>query len=427
MEDNKHEEQSIQESDVIDGSSEHAHVPASLLPTVLQRLGLAPEQARPEPSLDELRVQLRSDDWVVRVATVRAVGKLGSAIASELLLSVLDDQDSSVRAAAVQALGSVGKRVPLHRLVAALRDTDWHVRETAVLALAKQGPHVSKEVVMTALHDTDAAVREAAQFALHSLALEESASAPYGKLWERHTMQHDEYPPSPVNGTGTRPPLDSIPGYAWNGTGKRTGQFQGVREQAQAYASDAMHEEYAHQEFPAYEYGDTLPAHGGKLVLHRHGFQKGWWVALAAVAVLFFLLGSGVTALLVPMGAWMTFPRSEVVKVMPTMVSGQLAPFENPNDAWIAQSMIAAGLHLPPQEIVTQLKQGRSMNDIAAAQGVSPSQLHSIELKAMQALLDNAVKSGEIDQQQSDQWMQQFVKNPPLLEKIVMVVFSVGV
>lgn len=239
-------------------------------------------------------------------------------------------------------------------------------------------------------------------------------------------MQHDEYTSSPVNGTGMRPPLEPIPGYAWNGAGKGTGQFQGVREQAQAYAPGAMNEEYPHQEFPSYEYGETMSSHGGKLVLHHHRSQKGWWVALAAVAVLFFLLGSGVSSVLVPVGAWMIFPRSEVVKVMPTMVPGQLAPFENPNDAWVAQNMIAAELHLPPQEVVTQLKQGRSMTEIAAAQGVSPSQLHNIELKAMQALLNNAVKSGEIDQQQSDQWMQQFVKNPGALEKVVMIVFSVG-
>jgi hypothetical protein len=66
------------------------------------------------------------------------------------------------------------------------------------------------------------------------------------------------------------------------------------------------------------------------------------------------------------------------------------------------------------------------MTAIAAAQGVSPSQLQGIELKAMRDLLDNAVKSGDIDQQQSDQWMQQLQNNPSLLEKMVMVAFLVG-
>src|SRR5205807_4309365 len=168
--------------------------------------------------------------------------------------------------------------------------------------------------------------------------------------------------------TGTHLPLQPTPGYAWNGTGKHTGQFHGVREQAQAYTPEAINEEYAPQEFASYEYGDNTSSRGGKLVLNRHRSQKGRRVALAAVAVLFFLLGSGITAVLVPVGAWFTFPKSEIVKVIPTMIQGQLNPFENPKDAWIAQNDIAKELHLPPQEIIGQLKSGRSMTDIAAAQ-----------------------------------------------------------
>src|SRR5215470_6569339 len=122
MEDNEYEEQISQQSNTPDGSSQHAQVPPSLLPTVLQRLGLTPEQAQPAPSLEDLRVQLKSDDWVMRISAVRAMGKLDAASSVELLLSALDDQDGSVRAAAVQVLGNMGKRVPLHGLVTALYD-----------------------------------------------------------------------------------------------------------------------------------------------------------------------------------------------------------------------------------------------------------------------------------------------------------------
>jgi len=427
MENNQREEQIPQESETTTGPSEHAQVPTSLLPTVLQRLGLTPEQASSEPSLDDLRAQLKSDDWFRRAAAVRALGKQDTAIAVELLLAALDDQDASVRAAAVQALGNMGKRIPLQRLMVTLHDTDWHVRETAVFVLAKQGPRVPKEVVMPALHDADAAVREAAQFALRHLSTEESASASDGKLWEQHTMQRDESTSPAASDTGTYLPLGPTSGHSWNGSGKHTGHLQSVREQAQAYAPGAVHEEYVPQEFAPYEYSNTLSSHGGKLVLHRHRSQKGWWIALVAVAVLFFLLGSGVTTLLVPVGAWiMPLRKSEVIKVFPTMMPAQAPPFENPNDAWVAQNEIAKELHLPPQEIISQLKQGRSMTAIAAAQGVSPSQLQGIELKAMRDLLDNAVKSGDIDQQQSDQWMQQLQNNPSFLEKMVMVAFMVG-
>src|SRR5438067_8107162 len=114
------------------GSSEHVQLPPSLLPAVLHRLGLPPDQAPSEIAVDDLVANLKSDDWEVRVAAVRILGKLDTGAPVELLASVLDDADGSVRAAAVHALGQVGKRAPLHLLVAALHDPDWHVRETAV-------------------------------------------------------------------------------------------------------------------------------------------------------------------------------------------------------------------------------------------------------------------------------------------------------
>src|SRR5436305_11916929 len=105
MEDHEHEEQISQESDTPNGSSGYAQVPSSLLPTVLQRLGLTAEWAHSEPSLEDLQAQLKSDDWMTRARAVRTLGRLNAAVAIELLLSALDDQDGSVRAAAVQALG----------------------------------------------------------------------------------------------------------------------------------------------------------------------------------------------------------------------------------------------------------------------------------------------------------------------------------
>src|SRR5260370_39903389 len=57
-------------------SSGQAQVPSSLLPTVLHRLGLTPEQTLSELSLDDLAAKLKNDDWEVRVAAVRALEEL---------------------------------------------------------------------------------------------------------------------------------------------------------------------------------------------------------------------------------------------------------------------------------------------------------------------------------------------------------------
>src|SRR5947209_20165220 len=85
------------------GSSDHVQIPSSLLPDVLHRLGLSPEQALSEIVVDDLVANLKSDDWEVRVAAVRTLRKLDTSAHVELLASALDDADGSVRADTVHA------------------------------------------------------------------------------------------------------------------------------------------------------------------------------------------------------------------------------------------------------------------------------------------------------------------------------------
>src|SRR5260370_3279324 len=110
-------------------TSGQAQVPASLLPTVLHRLGLTPEQNLSELSLDDLAAKLKNDDWEVRVAAVRALEKMAGGTHVELLVSSLDDEDGSVRATAVQLLGDEGGRAALQQLVAGLRDPDCQLAQ----------------------------------------------------------------------------------------------------------------------------------------------------------------------------------------------------------------------------------------------------------------------------------------------------------
>src|SRR5260370_31327394 len=81
-------------------SSGQAQVPSSLLPTVLHRLGLTPEQTLSELSLDDLAAKLKNDDWEVRVAAVRALEKLAGGTHLGLLVSSLGHGGRCVRAAA---------------------------------------------------------------------------------------------------------------------------------------------------------------------------------------------------------------------------------------------------------------------------------------------------------------------------------------
>ena len=177
-------------------SQEQATVPASLLPSVLSRLGLGDRPALSLNQADELGAALKHEASTVRVAAVRALeqegtssiellvtalqdsawevravavwalGKLGEQAPLEALLGALADEDLSVRAAALRTLSLLGDRVPLEPLVLALHDAEWQVREIAVLALGERGEQAPLEPLVAVLHDEYASVREAARMAL---------------------------------------------------------------------------------------------------------------------------------------------------------------------------------------------------------------------------------------------------------------------
>lgn len=389
------------------GSSRDAGVPSSLLPNVLHRLGLTPEQALAELSFDDLVAKLKSDDWNVRAAAVRALGKRDAAVPIELLVPVLDDEDESVRAAAVHVLGKVARQASLDRLVAALHDADWHVRETAVLALGKQEQHIPDDVFLTALHDTDGTVREAAMLALQWNFPEERSLVWNGQRWEKKTMQNNGYDTNISNSKAPGSISEIAPNDGWKGGSDAERPFA-VQEQVQAYAP---------QEQAFYEYGDAISSHGEKLTARR-GPQRGWWVAIATAALLFFLLGGGVATWV--MSATMP-ARTQVISASPVQVSP--FPFWGPKYDWIAEDDIATALHLTPEQITAQLQAGESMTQIATAQGVSASDLQNIELKAYAQLFDVAVKSGDISQKDANQWLQLFQHDPQILEKMTIMLF----
>jgi len=193
-------------------SLEQSTVPASLLPSVLSRLGLGDITSLSQTGLDKQLAALKDEEIPMRVAAVRSLGERREASAIELLLAALhdpawevravavwalgefgeqaplealmratNDADGSVRAAALRTLGLVGDRVSIEPLVRALDDTDWQVREIAVLTLGEHGEQAPLEPLLARLNDEHAAVREAARMALeqsHPEALSTVSSDP---------------------------------------------------------------------------------------------------------------------------------------------------------------------------------------------------------------------------------------------------------
>lgn len=420
MEDNTNQDYISQQNNKIEGSSESPQVPPSLVPTVLHRLGLTPQQAQQEMPVEEAIVKLKSNNWEERVRAVRLLGKQTAVISLELLGSALDDEDGAVRAAAVFAMGNHGQNIPLRRLVLALHDSDWHVREAAVLVLGKQGTRVPAEVFKAALYDTDSSVREAARYVLQqhsSLPIETSAL--YGQLQEKKSMQQDS-DTFQTTGRDGRFPYETLPSMAFHANNEYHGYAESshsLREQSQAYAP---------QEQVPYEY--RADRHDGEKITSfpQRRSSKKWWIIVPIVAISFFLLGT------MSVGLLSVRSSSQVARAQPGV--GNIAQPQAPGDSILALFMAAKyqsllenevsnGLHLTPQQILAQLQAGKSMADIAATQGISTDQLREIETGAFTDTLQTMVKAGDISQSEADTWQAHNLSNPNQVDKWTRLIF----
>ncbi|QBD79904.1 HEAT repeat domain-containing protein [Ktedonosporobacter rubrisoli] len=380
-----------------EATTEPVMVPETLLPTVLQHLGLRPEETLSEIPVDTLVSRLKSANWEERVAAVRALGKLDSGASIELLMSVLHDEDEAVRAATIHALGNMGKRVPLHVLENALNDENWHVREAAIFALVKQGQRVSRTTLASALHDRDNEVREAAHMALqwHT----QDNTPVYGVLREQQPL--------------STPPAAQASSYESSTSSEAPSEAQGRQEQIQAYV--LQDDEQAAQ--------GMYMRHGQKITdLPRHPKSpKHWWLILILVALLCFGLGCFMGQLHIPA------PPATIGSMAASNPKEQDISFERAfllsKYTYALQKSIADGLHMSPEQVTALLEQKHSLEDIAGQQHISAEQLHKIEQKAFQDLANAAVQRGDLDQQLAREWVNRISKDPNVMDKLATEAF----
>jgi hypothetical protein len=352
--------------------------PSTLLPNVLHQLGLTlesyPAEVSSEIVVDDVITNLKNDDWRLRIAAVRKLEKLGERVPVELLESALDDEDSSVRAAAVRVLGCAGRRAPLPRLVAALHDADWHVRETAIYVLGKRWQDIPLAELEHALHDVDGSVRQAARLALH-IDSDDINSVAYGRLWEQKSMQHKQEPLS-QHEEGYDTFKTEVNQYA--GEAEQPGYAFVLHEQTQTYdPSGPSSYEHASPRSEHWEKVTNLPP--------RSRSQKGWWGIVAATAVVFFLLGSGATSMMMPVGKslypFQSAQRMEIPKIEVAKQEKGVGDFSQYSN--IIQKEVSAALGMTPDAIRGRLRGGQHLSDIATAQGISEEKLQQIEFQAL--------------------------------------------
>jgi hypothetical protein len=134
--------------------------------------------------------------------------------------------------------------------------------------------------------------------------------------------------------------------------------------------------------------------------------SRGWSRSALLIVILgsAILLGGGgvlawqVTALTSSAPAQSTTASRGPIKAEPTQAAG-CGP-RLPWDFLVQQA--ANGLHLTVAQIKTQVLTGKTLQDIAVAQGISQNQLHTIEVQALRASYNKFVSMGCYTQQGAD-------------------------
>jgi len=110
--------------------------------------------------------RLAADDVDVRVAAVRALGRIGGPACAPSLIPRLADPEWPVRAQAARALGTTGDPAAIEPLAARLTDRAWWVRRHAAYALLALGEAGTAALRGIARHSPDPYARDIATEAL---------------------------------------------------------------------------------------------------------------------------------------------------------------------------------------------------------------------------------------------------------------------
>jgi polyhydroxyalkanoate synthesis regulator phasin len=82
-------------------------------------------------------------------------------------------------------------------------------------------------------------------------------------------------------------------------------------------------------------------------------------------------------------------------------------------------AQVAQGLHMSSTQLMSQLQSGKSLSQVATAQGVSSAQLQTIVTNAIQSAVNKAVSDGNLTQQQATNIMQMLQKHPNALNRLL--------
>jgi hypothetical protein len=130
------------------------------------------------------------------------------------------------------------------------------------------------------------------------------------------------------------------------------------------------------------------------------------WIAVIAVSL---LLVVAVTTTVLAQGTTPATPTTPVPKTMPFMKGWGMM-----GRGWTDFDAMAKALNLTPTQLFEQLHSGKTLEEIATAQGVDLQKVQdaaqAARLEAMKQAIQDAVKAGTITQDQAD-WMLKGLEN----------------
>ncbi|MEL6460626.1 MAG: HEAT repeat domain-containing protein [Cyanobacteria bacterium J06621_15] len=118
-------------------------------------------------AFDDLQQLYKStEDWIIKLSVIAALGELGEPRGFELLKQALSEDNDLVKTAAISSMGELGNAEAVSILAPYSKDSDWQIRFRVAQALNRLGTPEAKPVLETLVSDEVEAVAEEAKKSL---------------------------------------------------------------------------------------------------------------------------------------------------------------------------------------------------------------------------------------------------------------------
>lgn len=193
------------------------------------------------------------------------------------------------------------------------------------------------------------------------------------------------------------------------------------------------------QEYEHHHDEDNAPGWKANIYPHRR-VHKGWLAAVVLSAILFLLLGIGLSRWIMPVPAFREVHSSQAQSVISKSVQAVQPPpshiltwppahtfyyYMNPTFTAIATNEVAKAIHLTPQQVTLRIvNDNYGLSAVAGDQGIPFKQLYSIEQHAVNDMLDAEIHAGYIHPEEAPAWKASFWNDPGKLDNVVGSMFS---